>query len=195
VDLRLRPDGDAGLLAVSVEAFRKYQLEHAWPWEHQALTRARYAAGNRAVGDAFETIRQEVLAASRDPVALVAEVRKMREKMTSGHPNPSPDFDLKHDAGGMVDLEFVTQYLVLTQSKNHPALISNLGNIALLRLAADAGLLDQDLAARAADAYRDLRRRQHEVRLQGADRARVSSIELKEARAAVRELWEAVLGE
>ena len=195
VDLRLRPDGDAGLLAVSVEAFRKYQLEHAWPWEHQALTRARYAAGNRAVGGAFETIRQEVLAASRDPVALIAEVRKMREKMTSGHPNPSPDFDLKHDAGGMVDLEFVTQYLVLTQSKNHPALISNLGNIALLRLAADAGLLDQDLAARAADAYRDLRRRQHEVRLQGADRARVSSIELKEARAAVRELWEAVLGE
>ena len=119
----------------------------------------------------------------------------MREKMTAGHQNPGPDFDLKHDMGGMVDLEFVTQYLVLTQSKNHPALISNLGNIALLRLAADAGLLDEGLAARAADAYRDLRRRQHEVRLQGAERARVPASELKEARAAVRELWDAVLGQ
>jgi glutamate-ammonia-ligase adenylyltransferase len=195
VDLRLRPDGDAGLLAVSVEAFRKYQLEHAWPWEHQALTRARFAAGDSAVGDAFEAIRREVLAIPRDPDALVAEVRKMREKMTAGHPNQSTDFDLKHDAGGMVDLEFVTQYLVLTQSKEHPELIHNLGNIALLGLAADAGLIDQGLAQRAADAYRDLRRRQHEVRLQGADRARVPPSELQEARTAVRELWETVLGQ
>ena len=119
----------------------------------------------------------------------------MRKKMTVGHPNQSTDFDLKHDAGGMVDLEFATQYLVLTQSKAHPELIRNLGNIALLGLAADAGLIDQGLAQRAADAYRDLRRRQHEVRLQGAERARVPPAELQEARAAVRELWETVLGQ
>lgn len=195
VDLRLRPDGEAGLLAVSVEAFRKYQREHAWPWEHQALTRARFAAGDSAVGDAFETIRREVLATPRDAALFITEVRKMREKMTAGHPNQSTDFDLKHDAGGMVDLEFVTQYLVLTHSKDHPELVRNLGNIALLKLAADAGLIDQGLAQRAADAYRDLRRRQHEVRLQGAERARVPHSELQEARTAVRELWETVLGQ
>ena len=195
VDLRLRPDGDAGLLAVSVDAFRKYQLEHAWPWEHQALTRARFAAGDTAVGEAFETIRREVLTAQRDPVALIAEVRKMREKMTAGHPNPSQDFDLKHDTGGMVDLEFVTQYLVLTRSKDHPELIKNLGNIALLGLAGEAGLIDTTLAGKAADAYRDLRKRQHEVRLQGSDRARVPPTELLEARAAVRDLWQRVLGQ
>ena len=195
IDLRLRPDGDAGLLAVSIEAFRKYQLEHAWSWEHQALTRARYAAGDVAVGEAFEAIRREVLTTKRDSVTLIKEVREMREKMTAGHPNQSSDFDLKHDAGGMVDLEFVTQYLVLTQSKDHPELIGNLGNIALLRLAGDAGLIDPALAARAADAYRELRRRQHEVRLQGADRARVPPTELQETRTAVRELWQEVLGE
>lgn len=195
VDLRLRPDGDAGLLAVSVDAFRKYQLEHAWPWEHQALTRARFAAGDAAVGEAFEAIRREVLTAQRDPVALIAEVRKMREKMTAGHPNPSQDFDLKHDTGGMVDLEFVTQYLVLTRSKDHPELIKNLGNIALLGLAGEAGLIDTTLASKAADAYRDLRKRQHEVRLQGSDRARVPPTELLEARAAVRDLWQRVLGQ
>jgi glutamate-ammonia-ligase adenylyltransferase len=195
IDLRLRPDGDAGLLAVSIDAFRKYQLEHAWSWEHQALTRARYAAGDVAVGEAFEAIRREVLTAKRDSVALIKEVREMREKMTAGHPNQSSDFDLKHDTGGMVDLEFVTQYLVLTQSKDHPELIGNLGNIALLKLAGDAGLVSPALAARAADAYRELRRRQHEVRLQGADRSRVPPTELQEARSAVRDLWREVLGE
>lgn len=195
IDLRLRPDGDAGLLAVSVEAFRNYQREHAWPWEHQALTRARYAAGDIAVGEAFESIRREVMTTTRDAVALITEVKKMREKMTAGHPNQSTDFDLKHDAGGMVDLEFVTQYLVLTHSKDHPELIGNLGNIALLKLAGDAGLVNPALAARAADAYRELRRRQHEVRLQGADRPRVPPTELLEARSAVRDLWREVLGE
>jgi glutamate-ammonia-ligase adenylyltransferase len=195
IDLRLRPDGDAGLLAVSVDAFRNYQREHAWPWEHQALTRARYAAGDIAVGAAFESIRREVMTATRDSVALISEVRKMREKMTAGHPNQSTDFDLKHDAGGMVDLEFVTQYLVLTHSKDHPELIGNLGNIALLKLAGDAGLINPALAGRAADAYRELRRRQHEVRLQGADRPRVPPTELREARSAVRDLWREVLGD
>jgi [glutamine synthetase] adenylyltransferase / [glutamine synthetase]-adenylyl-L-tyrosine phosphorylase len=195
VDLRLRPDGDAGLLAISVDAFRSYQLEKAWPWEHQAITRARYAAGDLTVGQDFEAIREDVLKLNRDPQLFAQEVRNMRKKMTAGHPNSSADFDIKHDAGGMVDLEFVTQYLVLTQARHHHSLLSNLGNIALLRLCAQAGLISQEIASRAGEAYRNLRRAQHRMRLQGADKARVPQDQLQEDRQSVRELWNTVLGD
>jgi glutamate-ammonia-ligase adenylyltransferase len=194
VDLRLRPDGDAGLLAVSVEAFKTYQLDKAWPWEHQAITRARYAAGNASVGKRFEEIRREVLTLARETESFAEEVRQMRKKMTAGHPNTSEDFDIKHDAGGMVDLEFVTQYLVLTQACQHPALIGNLGNIALLRLSAEAGLISPELAIQGGDAYRNLRRAQHQLRLQGAEKARMSQDQLQTERASVQKLWQSVLG-
>lgn len=194
VDLRLRPDGDAGLLAVSVQAFETYQMKHAWPWEHQALTRARFAAGDPAVGALFEEVRRKVLTMPRDPALFRDEVRKMRDKMTAGHPNKTALFDIKHDKGGMVDLEFVTQYLVLTQADKHPEMIGNLGNIALLRIAGEVGLLDPDLAARVGNAYRNLRRRQHAVRLQGAEHARVGQDELQEEREAVKTLWRQVIG-
>jgi glutamate-ammonia-ligase adenylyltransferase len=194
VDLRLRPDGDAGLLAVSLDAFEQYQFKHAWPWEHQALTRARFAAGNPEVGERFENIRHNILVMPRDAETLATAVRQMREKITAGHPNHSQDFDLKHDRGGMVDLEFVTQYLVLLHAREHTELIKNLGNIALLNLAGQAGLISQDLAKKSGDAYRSLRRRQHELRLQGADKARVPPSELSDERSTIRQLWENVLG-
>lgn len=194
VDLRLRPDGDAGLLAVSVEAFEQYQHKHAWAWEHQALTRARYASGDASVGARFEQIRADILVLPRDAARLREEVLAMREKINAGHPNSSPLFDLKHDRGGMVDVEFVTQYLVLCHSGTHPVLVRNLGNIALLRLSGEAGLIAPELAARAGDAYRTLRRVQHQMRLQGVEKARVPQDQLQEERAAVRELWDAVLG-
>ncbi|CAB5517005.1 Bifunctional glutamine synthetase adenylyltransferase/adenylyl-removing enzyme [Achromobacter anxifer] len=194
VDLRLRPDGDAGLLAVSVEAFEQYQHKHAWAWEHQALTRARHASGDASVGARFEKIREDILVLPRDAAKLREEVLEMREKINAGHPNTSPLFDLKHDRGGMVDVEFVTQYLVLCHSGTHPVLVRNLGNIALLRLSGEAGLISPELAARAGDAYRTLRRVQHQMRLQGVEKARVPQDQLQEERAAVRELWAAVLG-
>lgn len=193
IDLRLRPDGESGLLAVSVDAFAQYQRAHAWPWEHQALTRARYAAGDAQVGAHFEEIRREILLRPRDVQALRAEVRAMRGKMSAGHLNDSGNFDVKHDRGGMVDVEFVTQYLVLSQACAHPVLAENLGNIALLRLAAQEGLIDPDVAARAGDAYRTLRRVQHQLQLQGQEKARVAPSELTAERAAVRQLWDAVL--
>jgi glutamate-ammonia-ligase adenylyltransferase len=118
----------------------------------------------------------------------------MRKKMTAGHPNTTQDFDIKHDAGGMVDLEFVTQYLVLTEAHKHPALLGNLGNIALLRISAEAGLISADLASKAGDAYRNLRRAQHQIRLQGADKARVPQDQLQAERTSVRTLWQSVLG-
>ncbi|HEX7387829.1 MAG TPA: bifunctional [glutamate--ammonia ligase]-adenylyl-L-tyrosine phosphorylase/[glutamate--ammonia-ligase] adenylyltransferase [Castellaniella sp.] len=194
IDLRLRPDGDAGLLAVPVSAFEHYQLNQAWPWEHQALTRARFVAGDTAIGKRFDAIREHILLLPRDVDALRAEVLSMRAKISQGHPNRSADFDLKHDRGGMVDIEFITQFLVLTQSIHHPELLNNLGNIALLGLAARAGLIPEDLATQAADAYRVLRRRQHALRLQGAEKARVPQSELQPERTAVHALWRHVLG-
>ncbi|WP_322994597.1 bifunctional [glutamate--ammonia ligase]-adenylyl-L-tyrosine phosphorylase/[glutamate--ammonia-ligase] adenylyltransferase [Castellaniella sp.] len=193
IDLRLRPDGDAGLLALPIDAFERYQLSQAWPWEHQALTRARFVAGDVAIGARFEDIRQRILLLPRDPVALREQVRSMRSKISQGHPNRSEDFDLKHDSGGMVDIEFITQFLVLSQSGNHPQLLGNLGNIALLGLAAQAGLIPGLLAAEVANAYRVFRRRQHALRLQGAEKARVPATECVQERNAVRKLWEIVL--
>jgi len=194
VDLRLRPDGDAGLLAVSIEAFEQYQRNKAWIWEHQALTRARFAAGDKNVGEKFEQIRREILTLPRDAQELAQSVREMRQKISDGHPNRTELFDMKYDAGGMVDLEFVTQYLILLHSHEHPELVANLGNIALLGISADLGLIDRQVANDAIEAYRALRKRQHALRLQGDENARIPPEDLAQTRQAVCRLWESVLG-
>jgi len=192
VDLRLRPDGEAGLLAISVQAFENYEKEHAWVWEHQAITRARFCAGNAEVGAKFETVRRNILSMERDPVELRREILAMRDKITAGHPNRSELFDIKHDSGGMVDLEFVTQYLVLLYARLHPGLLENLGNIGLLNLAGDYGLVDTKLATVGANSYRSLRHRQHVLRLQGAEKARVPQTELAFERKSIKDLWASV---
>ena len=193
VDLRLRPDGDAGLLAVSVDAFENYQLTKAWAWEHQAITRARWVAGDANLSQRFDIIREKVLTTPRNTDELIKDVKLMRQKINEGHPNQSGDFDLKHDAGGMVDLEFVTQYLVLRCAPTHPSLIPNLGNIALLRIASELGLIPSDLAQGSANAYRNLRRQQHALRLQGAEKARLPFTELASEREIIGKLWKYVL--
>lgn len=192
IDLRLRPDGDAGLLAVTVEGFEKYQRNHAWAWEHQALTRARFAAGDKAVGERFEQIRRDILLMSRETEKLKDEIVEMRIKMREGHPNGTKLFDIKHDAGGMVDIEFITQYLVLAHAKEHPKLLENLGNIALLNIAAEGGFIPVALAKKVSDAYRVFRKSQHAVRLRGNEKARVDKDSLLPERQAVHELWQLV---
>ena len=193
-DLRLRPDGAAGLMVSSLAGFERYQREHAWTWEHQALTRARYAAGDAALGAAFETERATILRMPRDPAKLAADIVTMRSRMAAGHPNPTPLFDLKHDPGGMVDIEFLVQYLVLAHAHVHAGLTDNLGNIALIRRAGELGLVPAQLAQAAADAYRDYRRQQHQVRLTGAREARVDPAPHVERRRVVGALWRAVFG-
>ena len=193
-DLRLRPDGAKGLLATSLSAFKRYQREHAWTWEHQALTRARACAGDAGIGAAFEADRIEILRLPRDRAKLAGDVVEMRRRMHAGHPNPTDRFDLKHDAGGMVDIEFTVQYLVLAHAAAHASLTRNAGNIALLGIAGELGLVPADLAARVADAYREYRRAQHAVRLTGAPNARVDPAAHAGRRADVRALWAAVFG-
>jgi glutamate-ammonia-ligase adenylyltransferase len=191
-DLQLRPSGASGLLVSALAAFEEYQERAAWAWEHQALTRARFCAGNAEVGAGFEKIREKVLQRQRDPAALAREVLAMREKLHAAHPNRSDLFDLKHDRGGMIDIEFAVQFLVLAHSHRHPELTQNLGNIALLGICANLGLIDRKLAEESRDAYRDFRRLQHALRLNGAQFARVPQQQVAAKSAAVRSLWQAV---
>jgi glutamate-ammonia-ligase adenylyltransferase len=198
VDLRLRPNGNAGLLVTSLDAFTRYQLNvdghGAWAWEHQALTRARACAGDRSLGERIEQVRRQVLARPRDRQQLAAEVLAMRGRMLQGHPNPSGLFDLKHDRGGMVDIEFVVQFLVLAEAGRHPELLANAGNIGLLTIAARLGLLEPRLALEAADIYREYRRIQHVMRLDGAEFARVEPAQNAGRIEVVGRLWRAVFG-
>lgn len=189
-DLRLRPDGASGLLVSSVEAFEDYQRSQAWTWEHQALTRARFVCGDAGVGEKFEAIRRTILTLPRDPGKLKEEVLAMRQKMRDGHPNATGLFDIKHDAGGIVDVEFAVQYLILLNARDHPALLDNVGNIALLKRCGELGLLPAGIAGNAADAYRELRRAQHEVKLAGAEHARLEAGRLAAERDHVSKLWE-----
>jgi glutamate-ammonia-ligase adenylyltransferase len=194
-DLRLRPDGAAGLLVSSVEAFEDYQHNHAWTWEHQALTRARFCCGDRGVGERFTAIREAVLTRRRDAAKLRGEVLDMRRKMLEGHPNPGGLFDLKHDRGGLVDVEFAVQYLVLFHAAAHPEMTANIGNIALLRRAGELGLIPLEIGLAAGDAYRALRRRQHALKSQGAEHARAEHGGLAQEIQAVKALWANVFGE
>jgi len=192
IDVALRPDGASGLLVSSFSAFEKYQRQSAWVWEHQALTRARYCAGDSSIGERFESLRVALLCQARDAADLRKEVLAMRQRMHDAHPNRSADFDLKHDSGGMIDIEFIVQYLVLLHARDHTELTADIGNIALLKLAGQIGLIDQTLADQVADAYREFRRLQHKIRLRGEDRARVSPAGIVSLRNAVITLWQTI---
>jgi glutamate-ammonia-ligase adenylyltransferase len=196
IDTALRPDGASGMLVSSIGAFERYQRSSAWIWEHQALTRARFCAGDTAIGARFEAVREEVLRQDRSSreLELREEVVKMRKRMHEAHPGRSDSFDLKHDDGGMIDIEFIVQYLVLRHAFLHPQLTANKGNIALLRMCGELGLIDPALAQGAADAYRLMRRLQHQVRLQGQDNAHVDPALVAAHAEVVVRLWHACFG-
>ena len=193
-DLRLRPNGDSGLLVSSTEAFARYQHDAAWMWEHQALTRARFSAGDAQIGADFERIRHDVLCQPRDVTALKQSVLDMRQKMRDANPPRDGRFHLKHGPGGLIDLEFIVQLMVLAHSHRHPALTENIGNIALLHRAADLDLLPEALAGAAADAYRQLRACQHRQRLNERP-SHVSADTLLPKRAAISTLWKHVFAQ
>lgn len=192
IDIALRPDGASGLLVSPFASFEKYQAKSAWLWEHQALTRARFCAGDAAIGTRFEALRETVLRQPRNEPNLKQEVLSMRKKMHDAHPNRSPLFDLKHDAGGMIDIEFIVQFLVLRYAAQYPQLTADIGNIALLKLSGELGLIDPQLAAGVADAYRTFRKLQHRIRLQGEERARVEAGRVNKDAAAVKQLWSGI---
>ena len=195
IDTALRPDGASGMLVSSLAAFERYQQQSAWVWEHQALTRARFCAGDAGIGARFEAIRESVLRQDRSgrETQLKEEVLKMRQRMHEAYPNRTALFDLKQDAGGMIDIEFINQYLVLRHAAAYPQLTANLGNIALLRIAGELGLIDAGLAAEVGSAYRAMRKLQHQLRLQGQE-ARVEHGLVAGHADAVARLWGALFG-
>jgi len=190
-DLQLRPDGNSGLLVSSIEAFRDYQLHKAWVWEHQAITRARFVAGDVSIGKAFDAIRFEVMTQTRDIEKLKADVMAMREKMRAAQRFEKDWFDVKHSAGGIIDVEFLVQYLVLAYARQYPQLTENIGNIGLLKVLGELGVIDKNLAKEVADAYREYRKLIHATKLQ-AQAAKVKSVELEKQQATVLALWKAV---
>ena len=200
IDTALRPNGNAGLLTTTIDAFESYQLQRgsntAWVWEHQAMTRARCCFGSPRMHQMFDGIREKVLTAPRDATSLRQEIIAMRRRVSQAHAEKPGWFDFKHSPGGMIDAEFVTQYLVLLHSACHPRMLENRGNIALLERADDLQILPagQQLGHAAASAYRELRRRQHLARL-NEEPAQCSTDAALEQAQAIRVLWQTVFQE
>ncbi|WAH58341.1 bifunctional [glutamate--ammonia ligase]-adenylyl-L-tyrosine phosphorylase/[glutamate--ammonia-ligase] adenylyltransferase [Pseudomonas silvicola] len=179
VDMRLRPSGAAGLLVSSLNAFGRYQETEAWTWEHQALVRARVLVGCKALGRAFEGVRAQVLGCERDLGTLRAEVSDMRAKMRDNlgtratlagtGPNAfdaGAPFDIKQDAGGIVDIEFMVQYAALAWSRDYPGLLEYTDNIRILERLEQAGLLPANDASLLREAYKAYRSAAHRQALQ-----------------------------
>jgi glutamate-ammonia-ligase adenylyltransferase len=188
-DFRLRPYGSGGLLITPFSGFREYQREHARVWEHQALVRARWITGTRPLACAFEDLRQEIVRRRRDPEPLRAEVLAMRERIWAACTPPADRFDVKHSRGGIIDVEFVVQHLVLRHAADHPALAAVHDNAGALARGVEAGLLPAEMASPVAAAYRRYRQWMHHERLRGNELVRVARAEAEPHRQAVLALW------
>lgn len=158
------------------------------------MTRARFVLGSDALRERFDQVRQAVISAARPGEALEREIVDMRERVRQAHAVGPGQFDVKHSAGGMIDVEFAVQLLVLSQASQHPELLENAGNIALLERAEAAGLLAPGVGHEAAAAYRELRRVQHRARL-NEESTQLASAELQGPREAVLRLWQAVFSQ
>lgn len=157
-DTRLRPDGQSGLMVSSIAAFERYQQEKAWTWEHQALIRARFVTGNALIEQEFDRIRSSVLRQSRDVKQLLQEVVAMREKMRQHLANKSAEFDIKQDAGGLVDIEFMTQAGVLIYAEENADCIKHTATLRLINELTTVDWYSTDEAKDIADAYRYFRK-------------------------------------
>lgn len=191
VDMRLRPSGNSGLLVSSLEAFKDYQQKEAWVWEHQALTRSRGLAGEPNLLAKFETCRKDIIASVRDRQALKAEVIKMREKMRDHLDTGGKEkgFDLKQGAGGIIDIEFMVQYLVLAWSNQYAELMRFSDNVRQLEAAAFVGLLDDEQAEKMTDTYTLYRSLAHRLSLQQQGRV-VQSEALASNQNLISQYWE-----
>ncbi|WP_148861661.1 bifunctional [glutamate--ammonia ligase]-adenylyl-L-tyrosine phosphorylase/[glutamate--ammonia-ligase] adenylyltransferase [Marinobacter fonticola] len=198
VDMRLRPSGNSGLLVSNLPAFEKYQREDAWTWEHQALARARGVAGSKEALAAFETLRHDLLCQSRDRKKLRDDVVDMRERMrenlgTAIREGESTVFHIKHDQGGIVDIEFMVQYLMLAYSAEHPALTQWSDNIRQMEELGRAGVLPEEDTERLREAYITLRSTIHRRALQNLN-SRVEGDAFESERAYIWSVWQRIMG-
>ena len=166
MDMRLRPDGDSGLLITDVKGYEDYQLRRAWTWEHQALVRARPIAGSKKVCERFEKIRDEVLRQKRDPEKLRSDVLSMRKKMMDNLDRGNDKlFDLKQSCGGIVDIEFLAQYLLLREAPLHKDMVLWTDNVRILEECARLSIISHEDCDALCRAYIVLRGWYHKLSL------------------------------
>ena len=190
VDVRLRPQGDAGLLACSLDSFADYQMNEAWTWEHQALVRARAVYGENDLIKRFNQIRHDVLCKPRDENQLKTEVRQMREKMRNHLGTTQAElFNLKIDEGGIGDIEFLSQYLVLNYAHSHPKMTTWSDNVRILELATHYQIMDSDEAEQLTQAYIDMRNQIHQLALQLLP-SMVNSSQFYQEKQIVKQCWQ-----
>lgn len=196
VDMRLRPSGNSGLLVSTLQAFEKYQREDAWTWEHQALARARGVAGCKETLEAFEAIRHDILCEKRDRQKLRDDVVDMREKMRASLGTPesqqSEVFHIKHDTGGIVDIEFMVQYLMLAWCSEHPELTQWSDNIRQMEELGRAGVLAVEDAEKLREAFIALRSTIHRRALQNLN-SQVAGDAFPDERDYIRAMWKKVM--
>ena len=197
VDMRLRPDGNSGMLATSLQGFRSYQQDSAWTWEHQALVRARFVAGDEEVAVRVDDVRTEILRRPRNEATLARDVVAMRDKMRAHLlPQEQPEegeFDLKQGAGGIVDIEFMVQYAVLAWSHRVPELAHWSDNVRILETLGRAGLFEQHECETLTQAYLAYRSAAHQLSLQQQPGTAPAGTFAQE-RAAVRAKWRQLFG-
>jgi glutamate-ammonia-ligase adenylyltransferase len=190
VDMRLRPNGKGGFLMTGIDAFERYQQADAWTWEHQALLRARAVAGNAKLCEAFEAVRRRTLTTAVRRDTLRADVLEMRQRMRRELSRSSPkQFDIKQDAGGIADIEFLVQYWVLASAQAHPELLTYTDNIRQLEGLAAVGVVDGATAAWLKDAYISYRTMLHHLSLEGDGERVVAGAPFKATRDRLREIW------
>jgi [glutamine synthetase] adenylyltransferase / [glutamine synthetase]-adenylyl-L-tyrosine phosphorylase len=193
-DMRLRPGGDAGMIASHIEAFEDYMENQAWTWEHQALIRARPITGDKSLLDRFNVIRHRILCTPRPAEALKQEVREMRERMRSQRLTPEPGmFDLNQGYGGIVDIEFVVQYLTLRHGACYPDVTVWTDNVRLLEGLSCEGLISAEESGTLQKAYITLRRVVHRLTLQ-EKKSQVPADRFKEMTEAVKVIYDRHLG-
>jgi len=188
-DMRLRPSGSSGVLVSHIEAFREYQLNDAWTWEKQALIRARPVSGDARMIERFNEIRKEILAFPRDKIRLREEVRNMRRRMREELSSHEPGiFNLKQDAGGIVDVEFLVQYLVLLHAYTHPELLEWTDNVRLIGTLARVGIIDDMTAHILRKAYLTYRTLGHRLSLEEKP-AKAPEEGFRSLREKIKEIW------
>ena len=194
IDLRLRPNGQSGVLVTSLDSFTQYQQSEAWTWEHQALVRTRVLAGPTELRDRFDKVRQQVLCLPRDVATLRPEVVEMRQRMRASLDTNKPGhIHLKQTTGGIADIEFIVQYLVLANAAKYPELCRFPDNIRILEQTVEAGLLAQSSAKTLIECYLSLRGLQHRQSLQLQSALVKETSQLLSIRQRVEELWQQIL--
>ena len=188
-DMRLRPSGSSGILVSHIQGFKEYQMNKAWTWEHQAIIKARPISGDIQMAKRFEQIRNQVLTRPRIMSKLQEEVVDMRKRMRRELSSHEPElFDLKQDTGGIVDIEFLVQYLVLLNSSEYNELTRWTDNVRLLETLNKTGIIEDPIARLLKEAYLTYRAAVHQLSLQEKP-AKVPENKFRSLRKKVHEIW------